>query len=311
MKHPWKITAILLAMFFVTQLIGLFVISNYAGQEEKIPYGLAPPKDIAPATSLLSIVVAIAFAVVLILILMRFKVELILRLWFFVVILLSIGITINSFILRTPLSSMPLDLLMFKVTAAAFIAFLIALPLAFLKVFRSSVIIHNVTELMIYPGIAAIFVPMLNIWTIVLLLIIISIYDAYAVWHAGFMQQMAKYQMNQVKVFAGFLVPNIGKKEREMIKEARSSKKVGKLKKIKVNLAILGGGDVVFPMILAGVIFMQMGLASALVIVAGATLALAYLFYISKKGKFYPAMPFITAGCFIALGLLYLVRYIF
>jgi hypothetical protein len=92
-----------------------------------------------------------------------------------------------------------------------------------------------------------------------------------------------------------------------------------KKKKVKVNLAILGGGDIVFPIITAGVIF-QTGTVNllagmkpfvggfwpAIFVIAGATLGLGLLFSFSKKKKFYPAMPFITAGIFLGIILSYL-----
>ena len=80
------------------------------------------------------------------------------------------------------------------------------------------------------------------------------------------------------------------------------------MKKIKVNLAILGGGDVVFPMILAGVVLRQFGPLSAIIVSICAALALLGLFYISKKGKFYPAMPFISVGCFLGLAIVAVVN---
>jgi len=113
------------------------------------------------------------------------------------------------------------------------------------------------------------------------------------------MQKMAKYQINKVKVFSGFFIPYLGNKEKKLIKYAYKNKKKGK--KIKISVAILGGGDVVFPLILAGVVMRSIGLLPALMISIGATLALVYLFMRSEKGKFYPAMPFITAGIFAGL----------
>ncbi len=306
MKHNLKITFLLLAMFFVTQLIGLFVIHQYSPVVKQVvdengtitnmtsynlPYGMDPPQDVTPQGTLISIIFAIAIAVFLMLALMKFKAEILLRIWFFVVVTLALGITFNSLLLKFPHSSL--------------IAIIIALPIAIFKIFKRNILVHNISELLIYPGIASIFVPLLNIWSVVLLLILISLYDMYAVWHAGFMQKMAQYQIEKVKIFTGFFVPYLGKKEREEIKKAKLSKSKGK--KIKVSLAILGGGDVVFPIILAGVVFNALGLIPALIIALGSTLALAFLFYISEKGKFYPAMPFITSGALIALLVAYFV----
>lgn len=304
---------ILLGMFFLTQLIGILVISQYSPEIIEItdeqgnlinrtvynlPYGTEPPSDIRPANTLISIIIAVAIAVILMLILMKYKAEFFLRTWFFVVVSFSLAVTIFAFINTIPYAQLA--------------AIIISIPLAAVKLFKRNIIVHNLTELLIYPGIAAIFVPLLNIWTVILLLILISIYDVYAVWHAGFMQKMAQYQIKKLKFFTGFFIPYIGNKERMQIKEAKKKENAVRFKgkKIKVNVAILGGGDVVFPIILAGVVLNALGLIPALIICTGATLALGWLFYISKKGKFYPAMPFISAGCLIALGLVYLYKYL-
>ena len=80
-----------------------------------------------------------------------------------------------------------------------------------------------------------------------------------------------------------------------------------KNKKIKVNVAILGGGDVIFPIIAAGVMLKTLGIWAALLVILGAVLGLGYLFFFAKKKKFYPAMPFITAGIFLGGALAYLI----
>ncbi len=299
MKHSRKITLILIAMFFLTQLIGLFVVGHYSPEVKEVPgangtmvnitsynlpYGYDPPEN-QPGMNLISIITAIGIAVAVMFLLMWIKAESFLRGWFFVVVVIALGITFNSLFPRTDFSSL--------------LALMAALPLAFFKIYKRNIIVHNATELAIYPGIAAIIVPLLNMTTIVILLIVISVYDMYAVWHAGFMQKMAKYQMEKLKVFSGFFIPYLGVKEREMIAKSRKNKRLNK--KIKVNVAILGGGDVVFPIILAGIVLQTWGFLPALIISIGATIALSLLFYFSEKGKFYPAMPFISLGCFAAL----------
>lgn len=308
MKHSIKVTLLLLALFLATQLIGLFVVNFYSPQiisqadlngtitnitTYNLPYGMDPPQGIKPETTLYSIIFALVFAVILMLILMKYHAEIFLRIWFFIVVALALGITFNAFILSVS-----------SIAYSSIIAIIVALFFAYLKIFKRNILVHNATELLIYPGIAVIFVPLLNLWTIVLLLVLISIYDIYAVWHAGFMQKMAHYQIKTLRLFSGFFVPYLGARERELLKKAKGK---AKSKKVKVNVAILGGGDVVFPIIMAGVVFRALGLIPALLIVLGETLALAGLFYASKKGKFYPAMPFITAGCFVGLVIAYLI----
>jgi len=110
---------------------------------------------------------------------------------------------------------------------------------------------------------------------------------------------MAKYQINKLKIFAGFFVPYASKKVRAEIK--KTPKKELAKKRVGINLAILGGGDVVFPIITAGVMLKTVGIGAALLVVLGAAIGLGFLFYYAKKKKFYPAMPFITAGMFLSM----------
>lgn len=309
MKHTVKITLILITMFFVTQLIGIFVantllvtetvqiINPQTGEPQNItnypnlPSAFEPPADISPLDATKAILFALIVAVLLMFALMKLKAETFLRLWFFVVVVIGVAQALNAFLIKIPNSF--------------YIALIIALPLGIFKIFHRNLWVHNFTELLVYPGIATFFIPILDIIMVVILLGIISAYDIYAVWHAGFMQKMAKYQIEKVKVFSGFFVPYIAKKDRIALKEAKLKGKKGK--KVKVSLAILGGGDVVFPILLTGVVLRTMGVWHAVIIAIGATLALAYLFYTSEKGKFYPAMPFISVGCLIALGVAYLI----
>jgi presenilin-like A22 family membrane protease len=124
-----------------------------------------------------------------------------------------------------------------------------------------------------------------------------SSYDIWAVWHSGFMQKLAKYQMQEVKVFAGLFIPYMVKGTKQMLMKAR---KTGRIPKgLKITVAILGGGDLIFPLLCAGTFYFSYGLAPALWIIAGSTLALTYLLYSSQKGKFYPALPYLTVGCML------------
>ncbi|MEM4625320.1 MAG: presenilin family intramembrane aspartyl protease [Candidatus Pacearchaeota archaeon] len=316
MKHNLKINLIIILMFFITQLIGLFVIHSYTPIVKEvningtiqnvtinpIPYGMQPPSGAKAEVSLITIISAFVIAILIILFLTQVKAALILRLWFFFVVTIVLAISFNAILMNfTEYSSS--------------ISIIIAIILSIFKIFKRDIIIHNLTELFIYPGIAVVFVSMLNLWSIILFLILISIYDIWAVWHSGIMQKMAKYQINEMKVFAGFFIPYVNKKHRAMLKDIQKVKssrlKKAKLKKIKVGLAILGGGDVVFPIIAAGIIFRSLGLSYALIVSTCATISLMLLLFFSKKGKFYPAMPFLTAGIITGIIISYFCYYFF
>lgn len=294
MKHNLKITAVLLLMFLVTQLIGLYVVNNYF--EEDLPLGLDTPEvteDKEYNQIFISIIIAFVIAIGILLLLTHFKVEFLLKLWFLTVVIIALVISFTAF----------LPTFQYVII----IALILALPLALVKIYGQNFLVHNATELFIYPGIAAVFVPLLNIYTIIALLIAISLYDMWAVWKSGIMQKMAKYQINKLKVFSGFFVPYISKSMRQKIKKMKKSEL--KKKKIKVNVAILGGGDVIFPIIAAGVMMKTFPatIIPALLVIIGAALGLSYLFFFAEKKKFYPAMPYISAGIFIGMGISYLI----
>lgn len=315
MKHRISITILILAMFLVTQGIGLFVVGFYNVEKQEVtnpdsgevvnltignelPYGLEAPEDEKP--NLISLIFSFALAIALIFVLMRYQWKWVIRGWFFFVVVLALSISLNAFFSFSSL------------THISIIALAVAIPLGFLKVFRPDAITHNLTELLIYPGIAAVIVPILSPVSMIILLFLISLYDMWAVWKSGIMMKMAKFQMEEVKVFGGFLIPAFSKKDKIKIQEIKQKYKGKKIpskvknQKFKVNLAILGGGDVVFPIITAGVFMRYFGLNYALFVVVGAFLGLTYLMFRTEKDKAYPAMPYISVGIFIGLILSYL-----
>jgi len=280
-------------MFIVTQLFGLYVIDYYSSEDHELPYGFEQYEVQEQAeynSYLYSIIFAFIIAISLLFLISKFNLEIVMRIWFFMVILLALSLFINTLLPQGKYVSL--------------VALLFALPLALSKIVDRNIIVHNITELMIYPGIGVIFVSLLNIYTIIILLILISIYDMWAVWKSGIMQKMVKYQISKLHIFSGFFVPYASKKVKLKMKQMKE--KGIKNKKIKVNVALLGGGDVIFPIITAGVMLKTLGLGSALLTLLGATLGLTYLFILAKK-KAYPAMPYISAGMFLGMAISYLI----
>ena len=313
MKHNTKITLILITMFLLTQLIGLFIISVYANELE-LPYGFQNSgiESQSVASGISSIIFAFIIALLLFIFLSKFNAETFIRIWFLIVISLALGLTFTAIFHKLNI-----------INYTSYIALIIAIPLAYIKIFKRNLIVHNITELLIYPGVGAIFVFLMLelfaekvIWGITILLLIISLYDIWAVWKSEVMQKMAKYQINNLKFFTGFFIPYASKKDRDKIKQIKQKyllkgekfleRKLEK-SKIKVNLAILGGGDIIFPIITAGIFYqVYNSILPALIIILFSTIALLALFTLARKGKFYPAMPFITTGLYLGMFINYL-----
>lgn len=276
MKHTLIVTSFLLVMFFVAQVAGLLITQAYIDQAASAEKGelvwkdlptIAGMKmerpDVEPQFSIWYIIGAVLIGTLLILLIIRLGKVLLWKLWFYFAVVLCLQIAIAAFI-------------------PALYAFILALILGFFKIFKPNLYIHNATELLLYGGLAVIFVPILNVFYAFILLIVLSVYDMYAVWQSKHMIKMAKFQTKS-GIFAGLLLPY-------KAPALRGPKR-------QVRTAILGGGDIGFPLIFAGTVLVASGFLNAMIVALGATAALFILLLMSQKDKFYPAMPFLTLGC--------------
>lgn len=255
MKHNLKITIILTVLFVLSQVVGLLVTSKYLNPSQEIPFGIQRPQ-IQPIETFFQIALAIILTTAVALLVVRFKGVRIWKFWFFLSIFFTLTISFAAFIKEI-------------------FAIVLAIIFSIIKVFKTNMIINNLTELFIYGALAALFVPILDIFWVSMLLLVISLYDAIAVWKTKHMVSLAKFQTHS-KLFAGLHIRYNKKKE-----------------------AILGGGDIAFPLLFAGVVLKVAGILPAVIVVATTTLALLFLFTLGKKNTYYPAMPFLSIGCFI------------
>ena len=291
MKHTLWMTALLLGMFLLAQFLGLAFVYQYIDQEQsavmgetvfkELPFGERPP--LQEETSFLPIALIILIGTGLLLLLIRFKLFWLWKGWFFLAVVVALTMALGAFL---------------KPALAA----VIALLLGAWKVFRPNVFVHNFTELFIYGGLAVIFVPLFSLLSVSILLVLIALYDAYAVWKSKHMVTLAKSQA-RAHMFAGLLLPYQLKES--SVGKGRKTEKI-KSAGVKVRTAILGGGDIGFPLIFAGVVMKELGLWQGFLIPIFAALGLAYLLWRSEDKKFYPAMPFIGAGCLVGLGIILL-----
>jgi len=298
MKHSLKITLLLVLFFLLAQFVGLLITNSYIDHKvsvesgktvfKSLPGGLERPQ-VDEGTSFIPIFIAILVGTVLALVIIRFKRVGLWKLWFFLSVLLCLTVAFGAF-------SPPIY------------AFVLAFVLSAWKILRPNIYVHNLTEIFVYGGLAAIFVPIINLLSVIILLALISGYDMFAVWQSKHMVKLANFQ-TESKLFAGLFIPYALPKAGKKLK--------GKLEmvKVKVKSAILGGGDIGFPLIFAGVIMKGLMLnepvfsafAKTLIIPLFAGLALLYLLVKAEKDKFYPAMPFLSIGCLAGYGVLWII----
>ncbi len=323
MKHDFKITIILVLFFLASQYVGLFITSQYITVEKVIdvstgketfnvtnvtdlPAGIERI-DVSEDFSWLYIMFAILLGTVIVLVLVRFKQRRVWRFWYFFSLILIMTFALAPFMDNV-------------------FAFVLSAILSLFKTYKPNVVIHNLTEIFLYGGLAAMLVPIMNLYSVFMLLIVISVYDAIAVWKSKHMISLAKFQSDS-NVFAGLFIPYTTGKKGKVLMKAESSKrkedhkikeisskshsKEAPHEKVVVNRAILGGGDIAFPLVFTGVVMKTAGFSNAALIPPFTALALFFLLYKSEKGKFYPAMPFISAGCILGFIFMYIVGILF
>ncbi|MBN2102186.1 MAG: hypothetical protein JW716_04935 [Candidatus Aenigmarchaeota archaeon] len=299
MKHTWMVTAILLAIFLLTQVLGIYAISH-SMQVETLPDGsvnvnypdtaVGERPEMEGMDSFLFILMSIGIGTGLLLLLIKIKKFQFWKIFFFLAVWMSVTILLGVFINPD-------------------IALAIGFILAVAKLYSRNIFLLNLTEVFMYSGIAVLFAPLIEVQYMAILLVIIAIYDMIAVWKSKHMVTMAK-EMTKNNIFAGFTIPYSGKK---ISVKLNKNQEVGK-EKAKTTVAILGGGDVAFPLLFSGSVInylvkvmgvpKNIAFLETLIIPLAVMTFLLLLFRLAKKDRFYPAMPFVSAGAFIGFGLI-------
>ena len=291
MKHALPVTFWLVGLFCVAQLIGLGVLQQYTvvGQEEEVLFreipsffGLGFERPVlSPSATGIALFLGILLGTALALFLLRSGLINIWKVWYALAVIICLHVVFASILKKE-------------------IAELFALGAGLWKVLRPNVLIHNLTEVLMYGGLAAFVVPLLSFPAVLILFVLVGLYDAYAVWKSQHMIALAQFQMKS-GVFGGLALPyHVPHKP---IKKKIQGKPVAMH---AFRTAILGGGDIAFPLLFFGVVQREFGFGSALFSVGGAALALFLLLVKGDKNAFYPAIPFLLAGSLLGFGMSFL-----
>lgn len=250
MKYQPVTTVYLLLLLTITLFTGLFITQQYINQE--LPYTIEPP-SISGGLSIAYLVAGIIIATIIIYVITRFKFEKLLKAWFSIAIIISIAIS--------------LSVLIDELTAL-----FVASILGVIRLSSKDLVIHNLTEVLLYGGLVSLFTPLFTPLTTLILLVIISVYDYVSVFVTKHMIVLAQSQSRN-NLFTGLLI-NRGS-----------------------ETALLGGGDIAFSLLFATVLGSAYGIIHSYITIYLVIASIAALTLFGRKGKFYPAMPFITVAC--------------
>lgn len=317
MKYALPVTATLAGLFLLAQVAGLAIL--YQDIQVVLPPQGGPPQVVHPDTplgdrpeteggdSVLLMLTGVLVGTALLLLIIKIGKAYFWTALFFVAVLSTTTIALGVFL----------------GPAAALGG---GLVLALLKVFKPHPLVHNLTEIFIYAGIAVLFVPLFDLFWVTILLLAIAAYDAFAVWQSKHMITLAEFQTDS-GLFAGLSVgtgepPRKGSKAKRPSRAPKRPSRAGTAQARTPSLsapdgpsqAILGGGDIAFPLIFAGVVLemlIQEGVAKPLALLQTLaipvilTLVVVGILVKGKQGHFYPAMPFLTGGCLLGYALIW------
>ncbi|MBI2110057.1 hypothetical protein HYT58_02715, partial [Candidatus Woesearchaeota archaeon] len=135
MKHSLKITLLLVALFFLAQVIGLYIINHYVTRD--LPFNIEKP-SFDEKFSFLQIFAIIVVTTIIAMIIIKLKIISLWKFWFFISVWFCLMLALGAFFNQG-------------------LSLIISLILAYFKIKRN-IIIHNLTEIFIYGGLASIFV---------------------------------------------------------------------------------------------------------------------------------------------------------
>ena len=147
---------------------------------------------------------------------------------------------------------------------------------------KPSILIQNVCVILAIAGIGSALGLTLEPETVIAFLVIFSIYDVIAVYKTKHMVEMAK-EMIKNRAILGLVVPPNISSFSAPLKEIRTGGK----------FLVLGGGDIVFPLLLCSSLI-PFGVLKSLIVGLFSLIGLSvsfYLFLSQKKRKAIPALP--------------------
>ncbi|MDY6774075.1 MAG: presenilin family intramembrane aspartyl protease [Candidatus Nanohaloarchaea archaeon] len=272
-------------------LVGLFLVSNLLGLTAALQLYGVPAVEKAAAvyrnpTSGAVFFGILLLATTLLLLLYRLNREFLVKAWFLSALFITSLIFFDAFLPVAPSAALALLLLGIRSRG-------------------SGTGLRNLMDTIPFAGAGALFGVLLGFRAALILFGLLAIYDYIAVNHLGHMVSLAKEGLSSGTLM-GFQYPKdreLGKEKTEMSGNSGSGSGGGEG---QARIGMLGGGDVIMPMVLAVSIVPLFGVWAAVSTVAGsAAFLFVFLTAVQRREaeRFYPAIPVVGSGAILGLML--------
>ena len=189
--------------------------------------------------------------------------------------------------------------IVFGLLAPALVAVAIATVGATFWFIKPRIWLHNLLIMLSLVSAAVVFGALIAPWTVLLLLLVISIYDIVAV-RFGYMLWMAN-KLFESDTLPAFVLPRVMAGWSAALQRS-DLRQLAEQKTTEREYAILGGGDIGFPLLLVVSVLFNFGANGAIVTAITSLGGLVLAFWIQQvviKGKPLPALAPISFGGFI------------
>ncbi len=221
----------------------------------------------------------IGLSTVLLLLLYRFKADIIVKLWFLTALFMT-------------------TLIFFDAALPVIPALVLTGTVLLLRWQVPDRLLQNLLDTIPFAGAGAFFGSIIGIVPAAILYALLAVYDVIAVRYSGHMVTLAR-ESAATDTFMGFTYTDGPSDPGQVSLEPADDD--------GSRVGVLGGGDVIVPMLFATALIGPLGPGAALLSMMGAATAL-YLFMSRLSGEqFYPAIPVVGAGSLAGLAIWYAV----
>lgn len=211
----------------------------------------------------------------------RWNRQLLVRLWFGAALVFTAFVLFDAFLGAVP-------------AAAATLLFAVS------RFRTDDMLLRNALDTVPFAGAGALFGAVLGVQAVLVFAALLAVYDYVAVNKLGHMVTLAKAGAES-NTLMGFQYPKAGVEDAADNVEL-SAERSGET----VRVGMLGGGDVIVPIVIAVSLIPLFGTGAAVSVVAGSAAALfLFLTVIQSREteQFYPAIPVVGSGAVVGLAL--------